>query len=440
MASSVSASAPSLASVSTKRIAIVGYGSAGQALALLLSADGHRVEVFERAPAPGPVGAGFLLQPTGLRVLWELGLMSDACAHGAAIGRLYGETGEGRPVMDMRYRELHPALFGLGLQRGALFELMDAAWREGRTLHVGREIVAVDAERGVLRDATGDEHGAFDVVAVADGAASALRAQIGEIALDKPYPWGAQWCLVEAGDWPWPAELRQRYRRARQMVGMLPVGSRPGDPVRRLSFFWSLPVAALDAIDTHAAGSDAERWRAEVGALWPDAAARLQNTAVPDGLAKARYRDSVVRRWHRGRAVLVGDAAHAMSPQLGQGVNMALVDALALRDALRTAHTNGDDLASAFDGYENARRRHLRTYHYLSRWLTPLFQSEYDAAAVLRDLSFYPMSRVPGGRGHMLRMLTGTRQGWFGRWPLPDAFLAALAEHGGDAQRPVSPS
>ncbi len=445
MTTSALACSRSYPSATAKRIAIVGYGSAGQALALLLSADGHRVEVFERAPAPGPVGAGFLLQPTGLRVLWELGLMADACAHGAPIGRLYGETGAGRPVMDMRYRELHPSLFGLGLQRGALFELMDAAWCEGRTLHIGREIVAIDAERGVLRDAMGDEHGAFDVVAVADGAASALRAQIAEIALDKPYPWGAQWCLVEAGDWPWPAELRQRYRRARQMVGMLPVGSRPGDPVRRLSFFWSLPVAALDAIDRHpngtdAANSEASSWRAEVSALWPDAAARLQDTAVPEGLAKARYRDSVVRRWYRGRAVLVGDAAHAMSPQLGQGVNMALVDALALRDALRETDTKGKNLPFAFDAYQRARREHLRTYHYLSRWLTSLFQSEYDTAAVLRDLTFYPMSRLPGGRGQMLRMLTGTRQGWFGRWPLPQAFVTALAEYSGDASRSVSSS
>ena len=50
-------------------IAIVGYGTAGQAAALLLARDGHRVEVFERAPEPGPVGAGFLLQTTGLQVL-----------------------------------------------------------------------------------------------------------------------------------------------------------------------------------------------------------------------------------------------------------------------------------------------------------------------------------------------------------------------------------
>lgn len=53
------------------RVAVVGYGSGGQATALLLSRDGHRVEVFERVAQPGPVGAGFLLQPVGLRVLWS---------------------------------------------------------------------------------------------------------------------------------------------------------------------------------------------------------------------------------------------------------------------------------------------------------------------------------------------------------------------------------
>ena len=406
---------------SSMHIAIVGYGSAGQALAVALSGDGHRVEVFERVPDPGPVGAGFLLQPTGLSVLWQLGLLDAALEHGAVVRRLYGETITSRKVMDMRYRELHPALFGLGLQRGAIFELLDRAWTEARRLHCGREIVHVDHERGVLRDEHGDEHGPFDLVIVADGSASKLRAEIGEIVFDRPYPWGAQWCLVPAGDWPWPDELRQRYRHARRMVGMLPVGTRPGDPIPRLSFFWSLPAAALPD-----AGRDEARWRAEVAEIWPDAVPRLQTTAVPDGLAQARYRDTVVRRWHRGRAVLVGDAAHSMSPQLGQGVNMALADALALRDALRAASA----LPEALDAYQRERRRHLDIYHFWSRWLTPLFQSEHDVVAGLRDLLFHPLSRIPGGRGQSLRVLTGTRRGWFGRWPLPPDFIERLSNAG----------
>ncbi|MFZ5636910.1 MAG: FAD-dependent oxidoreductase [Pseudomonadota bacterium] len=403
----------------TLRIAIVGYGTAGQALSLALSRDGHRVETFERVPEPGPVGAGFLLQPTGLCALWALELLPQALAHGAVVRRLFGETVDARPVMDMRYRELHPGFFGLGMQRGTIFRLLDAAWREGRTLHCGREILAVDHARGVLRDDRGDEHGAFDLVAIADGAASQLRASVGDVALDRPYPWGAQWCLVDAGDWPWYDELRQRYRRARRMVGMLPVGTRPDDPVPRLSFFWSLPVAELAE-----SGRDAGRWRADVAEIWPEALSRLGDVAIPDGLARARYRDSVLRQWYRGRAVLVGDAAHAMSPQLGQGANMALVDALALRDALRDA----EDLPAALATYQRNRRRHLRMYHLWSRWLTPLFQSEHDRIAALRDALFHPLSRIPGGRGQSLRVLTGTRHGWFGAWPLPDAFLRDLAE------------
>ena len=72
------------------RIAIVGYGTAGQTLAVALSRDGHRVEAFERVPQPAPVGAGFLLQPTGLSGLWTLGLLDAALAHGAVVRRLYG--------------------------------------------------------------------------------------------------------------------------------------------------------------------------------------------------------------------------------------------------------------------------------------------------------------------------------------------------------------
>ena len=399
------------------RVAIVGYGTAGQASALMLSADGHEVDVFERAPVLGPVGAGFLLQPVGLAVLWELGLLDDVLHHGAMITRLYGQTSQGRPVMDMRYGELDARLFGVGVQRGALFSVLDTAWQHERRIHCGCTVVEVDAEHGAIVDSEGRRHEGYDLVIVADGTASRLRGQVAPATLDRPYPWGAQWCLVEQGDWPWLDQLQQRYVAARRMVGMLPVGTRPGDPVPRLSFFWSLPLTELD---TDPAGEG--RWRGELAAIWPEAAARLEATPLSGGLAGARYRDAVHRRWFRGRAVLVGDAAHAMSPQLGQGVNMALLDAHALREALRSHASTADALAS----YQQQRRAHLGIYHFWSRWLTPLFQSERDAAARWRDRLFHPLSRVPGGRGQMLRVLTGTRKGWLGRFPLSGAFVDAL--------------
>lgn len=74
---------------------------------------------------------------------------------------------------------------------------------------------------------------------------------------------------------------------------------------------------------------------------------------------RAAYRDAIPQRWWRGRAALLGDAAHAMSPQLGQGVNMALVDALALAARLRDAATT----EAAFAAYAHERRAHMSAYH-----------------------------------------------------------------------------
>lgn len=407
------------------RIAIVGYGTAGQAAAVLLSRDGHDVRVFERVPRPGPVGAGFLLQPSGLQALWRMGLLAPVLAHGARVDRLFGDTPCGRAVMDMRYAGLESRLYGVGLQRGTLFSILDAAWPDrGRALNAGRDIVEVDADRGLLRDADGEVHGPFDLVVVADGAASRLRGGVAVPRVDRPYPWGALWCLLPAGAWPWTSELRQRYVAARRMVGLLPVGARPDDPIRRLSFFWSLRTDAF--ADWESAGLDA--WLDELHRLWPEAGEVFAALVDPGQLARARYRDTIVQRWHRGRVVLAGDAAHSMSPQLGQGVNMALMDAQALADALRDA----GPLDAALAAYQRERRAHVWIYQLWSRWLTPLFQSERDAIAKLRDATFLPLGRVPGGRGQMLRVLAGTQRGLFGRLGLEEAFVEALA-------RPVDP-
>jgi 2-polyprenyl-6-methoxyphenol hydroxylase-like FAD-dependent oxidoreductase len=112
-----------------------------------------------------------------------------------------------------------------------------------------------------------------------------------------------------------------------------------------------------------------------------------------------------------------------MSPQLGQGVNMALMDALVLRDALRA----DSPVETALARYEQERRAHVRVYQFWSRWLTPLFQSDRDLVASARDLAFLPLGRMPVARGQMLRVLSGLQRGAFGRMQLPAAFLERLA-------------
>jgi 2-polyprenyl-6-methoxyphenol hydroxylase-like FAD-dependent oxidoreductase len=122
-----------------------------------------------------------------------------------------------------------------------------------------------------------------------------------------------------------------------------------------------------------------------------------------------------------------------MSPQLGQGVNMALLDALALRDALR-AESRVD---AALRRYAAERRAHVGVYHLSSRWLTPLFQSDHRLLARLRDALFLPLSRMPGSRGQSLAVLSGTQQGLFGRRRIHPDLLLALAAYQDAARLPA---
>ena len=84
-------------------------------------------------------------------------------------------------------------------------------------------------------------------------------------------------------------------------------------------------------------------------------------------------------------------------------------------------------MPAAFARYERERRAHVGIYHFWSRWLTPLFQSDHDRVAWCRDRVFHPLSRLPGSRGQSLRVLTGTRRGWFGTMALPVGLADALA-------------
>src|SRR3569833_2223995 len=156
-------------------IAIVGYGTSGQALAALLAQDDRRIEVFERAPVLGPAGAGTLLQPTGLWVLWQMGLLGEALTYGAPVRRLFGDAATGRPVMDMQYAALDPRLAGLGMQRGALFQLLKSAWPDADGVRCGHDIAASSDEGRHLTDDTGRRHGPYDLVVIANGSASQLR-------------------------------------------------------------------------------------------------------------------------------------------------------------------------------------------------------------------------------------------------------------------------
>lgn len=390
-------------------IAIVGAGTAGLAAALFLARDGHHVTIFEQFDAPKPVGAGLMLQPTGLACLARLELDKAVILNSRIINRIEGRTIYGRNVFDIGYDEIGVNAFGLGTHRATLFDALHGAVKRENIVFRTSSPVRQAPLHGTGREVIGDNdepYGAFDFVIDASGARSGLRAQHGAVRYVRPYPFGAVWGLCDQPEnWPWPDVLTQRFDGARHMLGVLPLGKRAGDASAKMALFWSLPTTHYDVWCE--AGIHA--WHEQIDQYWPDAGPLARQFSSCADLTLATCPDVVLRRLFNERIVFLGDAAHSTSPQLGQGANLALADALELSVALRAA----PNLEAAFTAFAQARKFHLRFYQIASRHLTPFFQSRSVLAGAARDAMFGPMTRIPYMRREMVRSLAGVKNGWF---------------------------
>lgn len=394
------------------RVGIVGCGIGGMAAALSLARAGHAVTLLEAFEAPRPLGSGLLLQPTGLAALRALQLDEQVRAAGAVVGRLEGQDSRGRKVMDLDYNDWRPGAHGVGVHRGVLFQtLHDALPGAGVEVVTGAKIVRIEhPARPILHDERGRSWGPFDLAVIADGSASPLRPVLRPGARAPVYPWGAVWTHMADPDDRFGGALRQIYHRAEVMAGALPVGRDPdGLSPTGLAMFWSVPVADLDAF----LAGDFAAWRdRRLKPLWPDLAALLAERTDWTGFSKALYRDVSVGRWNHQACTLLGDAAHSTSPQLGQGANLALMDAVELADRLGRDHR---PVAVSIKAWQADRRRHTALYQVASKALTPLFQSHGGFWPAVRDWVFTPMSGLPGVKQVAARLLTGTLR--LGRFP-----------------------
>lgn len=407
-------------------IAVAGCGIGGLAAALLLARGGHQVTLYERFETPRPLGSGLMIQPTGMAVLATLELGHAAVAGGAPIAALLGRNTEGLAVLEAAYADLPSPAFGLGIHRAHLFGLLhDAALAGGVAIRTGHHVIAsgVVGNRRTLAfaDAPGATH---DLVIDALGTGSPLVPQ-GDFRL----PFGALWATI---DWPREGNFRrtlleQRYARADRMVGLLPLGE------GRAAFFWSLR------------GDEYEGWqqrgmaafRDEIRALWPACEALTDQLADADRLTFARYAHRTSPAPTGERLAHIGDAWHAASPQLGQGANMALLDAWALARAIGDA----DSIDAALARHRALRSGHVRLYQWLTWAFTPPFQSSSIWPAVFRDHLMAPASRVPPGprlKAMLVSGLVGARLDALGL-ALPD-YSALAASPSAISARACSPA
>jgi 2-polyprenyl-6-methoxyphenol hydroxylase-like FAD-dependent oxidoreductase len=393
-------------------VGIIGCGTAGPAAALFLSRAGHAVTVYERVEAPKPIGAGIILQPTGQAVLARLGLADEVIRRGARLDKLRVDRHDNVRLLELSYAHVDAAHFGVGLHRGVLFQvLFGAVRREGIPLRLGVSCERLDLDRGkyFVVDTDGTRWGPHDMIVIADGARSRLRDEVGTSRRADPYPWGALWFIAKDPEQVFSGELYQMVRGTRRMLGLLPTGLGPiegkeDDDVPEVSLYWSIAGSQVEHFRKHGFAD----WKDEILRMAPHAEFVLDAIEGPHDVLFSAYHDVVMSPWHTRGIVTLGDAGHAMSPQLGQGANLALWDAMILADAIEA---EGADIVRSLDRYSRERRDHLGYYQWVTRALTPFFQSDHDILGTLRDLAMPLLNKIHFFNRAMVLGMCGTADG-----------------------------
>jgi 2-methyl-3-hydroxypyridine 5-carboxylic acid dioxygenase len=319
---------------------IAGAGFAGLVAAIALRQRGWTVTVHESSPVLRAFGAGIFIWENGLRVLKAVGAYDCVIAK-AHEGLSYETRNQDRLVSEFRFTPDQGSRM-MTMTRQHLYScIIAAAEREGVVIKPDSEVIGA-TPKGVLLTADGEKHAA-DLVIGADGVRSKVRDSLGL--------------------------LRERNSHAEGIIRVLAprmkkeLGEGNWDHVID---FWNLPSSPLRILyvpcnsdDLYLAMMAPVTDKRASGIplahdLWVEAFPQLEPVIrnVNVGGRYDAYETSKLIRWSSGRAAIIGDAAHAMAPTLGQGAGAAIMNALSLAVAVEES----DDLEKALKDWETRER------------------------------------------------------------------------------------
>lgn len=365
------------------QIGIIGAGIAGLVAAAAMQRDGHEVRVFERRADSEAVGAGLSLFANAFGALEAMGLRGVVePLTSPVIGEF--KAGQRRPsgawmvVMPPAAIASLRAVHRSDLHRALVTDLAPGTLVLGREASVhphGEAVITVD----------GAEQ-AFDLVVAADGIRSRSRARLG---LDSGlrYAGYSAWRGVTEGTVDLGGEAGETWGRGRRF-GVVPL------PDGRVYWFATdnLPEGTVFGDEREAALERFAGWHAPI---------RQLIEATPRGAVLRHDIHDLAKplsSFVKDKTVLMGDAAHAMTPDLGQGAGQGIEDAAALTLLLREVGTNSS-LKDALLRYDRQRRARSQSVAQRSRAMGQVAQLGHPAAVLLRDLALQATPNTVIARG-----------------------------------------
>jgi 2-polyprenyl-6-methoxyphenol hydroxylase-like FAD-dependent oxidoreductase len=301
------------------RILIVGGGIGGVAVAVALRQRGFEPSVYEAAPELHPVGKGIWVPTNAMQVLDRLGLSAAVARAGWPLERIQLRSVRDGLLQDFDLRPVI-ARFGhatISIHRAALVQTLADALPAG-TVHLGKRCTGVESDpAGVtVRFADGSQERG-DLLIGADGIHSAVRERL--------FPpvelrYSGQTCYRGIADMELPAGLEHTCWEVwggALRVGFSAIGPR--------SLYWFAPLLAPAGSPAPAKALSA--WLADQYAAFPAPVPEMLRQTAAEIIRTDLYDFAPRSPWSCGRVVLLGDAAHATTPNLGQGGAQALEDA-----------------------------------------------------------------------------------------------------------------
>jgi len=332
-------------------VVVVGAGIAALALAVELQTKGISTILLERQKSPEGIPRGLTFQPNGLAVLEKLGALGRAREVGSTSQILEVKSWEGEILLEADYGLLdHPQNYLLTANATEIERLLVyLAEKVGAKVLWGTSFQELLLNDNRAEGVVFEEEGVRDeirapVVVGADGPQSRIRTSIGAEVKTKKYPDSFLVGLV--GPVPGLEGRARQYQSPGKMLGIMPSGP------EATYLFHCVGPRSFDSVKKEGLAS----FRAEVVQAAPEMADAFSGVEAWTKMAYFTPSYIQVKRWVGNGIALLGDAAHSFHPHAGQGVNLALEDAVALAEVIDKCKVAGDFSQTSLLAYQKERK------------------------------------------------------------------------------------